>query len=278
MTDIPSVSTHLRSELDDGLLQIVLARPDKLNALLGETLDGIVTLVRWAAVQPSVRCVLLWAEGKVFSVGDDLRGMGPRMGVESDEAECIDSYPHVVAEIVRLRKPVVVALHGAVYGAAMEIALACDLRVGDRTTVYGPVYAEHAFASGTSLLPMYVGVPAARRLLLLAEAVDADTALRLGLLDELTEPEEALAAATELALAAGPRSDQGVRADQERAAGRRRAGPPREPPRRGEHLLLLPDGRRRSRGQTGLCREASPDLPRHVIRASTWTGQGHLGR
>ena len=148
MSDIPSVSTHLRSELDDGLLQIVLARPDKLNALLGETLDGIATLVRWAAVQPSVRCVLLWAEGKVFSVGDDLRGMGPRMGVESDEAECIDSYPHVVAEIVRLRKPVVVALHGAVYGAAMEIALACDLRVGDRTVVYGPVYAEHASRPG----------------------------------------------------------------------------------------------------------------------------------
>ncbi len=167
MSDVPSVSTHLRSELDDGLLQIVLARPDKLNALLGETLDGIATLVRWAAVQPSVRCVLLWAEGKVFSVGDDLRGMGPRMGVESDEAECIDSYPHVVAEIARLRKPVVVALHGAVYGGAMEIALACDLRVGDRTIVYGPVYAEHAFASGTSLLPMFVGVPVARRLLLL---------------------------------------------------------------------------------------------------------------
>jgi 2-(1,2-epoxy-1,2-dihydrophenyl)acetyl-CoA isomerase len=212
MSDIPSVSTHLRSELDDGLLQIVLARPDKLNALLGETLDGIATLVRWAAVQPSVRCVLLWAEGKVFSVGDDLRGMGPRMGVESDEAECIDSYPHVVAEIVRLRKPVVVALHGAVYGAAMEIALACDLRVGDRTVVYGPVYAEHAFASGTSLLPLFVGVPAARRLLLLADPVEADKAHQLGLLDELTEPGEALALATELAhrLAHGPTRAYGL--------------------------------------------------------------------
>ena len=134
------------------------------------------------------------------------------MGVESDEAECIDSYPHVVAEIVRLRKPVVAALHGAVYGGAMEIALACDLRVGDRTAVYGPVYAEHAFASGTSLLPMFVGVPAARRLLLLAEPVEAEQALQLGLLDELTEPGEALAAATELArrFAHGPTRAYGL--------------------------------------------------------------------
>jgi len=212
MSDLPSVSPHLRAELDDGLLQIVLDRPDKLNALLGETLDGIATLVRWAAVQPTVRCVLIWAEGKAFSVGDDLRGMGPRMGIESDEAECIDSYPHVVAELVRLRKPAVVALHGAVYGAAMEIALACDVRVGDRTTVYGPVYAEHAFASGTTLLPMFVGVPMARRLLLLAEPVDAEEALRLGLLDELTEPGEARATATELAqrLARGPTRAYGL--------------------------------------------------------------------
>ena len=212
MTDVPSVSTHLRAELDDGLLQIVLDRPDKLNALLGETLDGIATLVRWAAVQPSVRCILLWAEGKAFSVGDDLRGMGPRMGVESDEAECVDSYPHVVAEIVRLRKPVVVALHGPVYGAAMEIALACDLRVGDSTTVYGPIYAEHAFASGTTMLPMFVGVPVARRLLLLAEPVDAEQAHQLGLLDQLTEPGDALATATELAqrLAHGPTRAYGL--------------------------------------------------------------------
>ena len=165
-------------------------------------------------MQPSVRCVLLWAEGKAFSVGDDLRGMGPRMGVESDEAECIDSYPHVVAEIARLRKPVVVALHGAVYGGAMEIAvLACDLRVGDRTTVYETRDTPSArFASGTSLLPMFVGVPVARRLLLLAEPVEAEQALQLGLLDELTEPGEALTAATELALrlAHGPTRAYGL--------------------------------------------------------------------
>ena len=134
------------------------------------------------------------------------------MGVESDEAECLDSYPHVVAEIVRLRKPVVVALHGPVYGAAMEIALACDLRVGDSTTVYGPIYAEHAFASGTTMLPMFVGVPVARRLLLLAEPVDAEQAHQLGLLDQLTEPGDALATATELAqrLAHGPTRAYGL--------------------------------------------------------------------
>ena len=138
--------------------------------------------------------------------------MGPRMGVESDEAECIDSYPHVVAEIVRLRKPVVVALHGAVYGAAMEIALACDLRVGDRTTVYGPVYAEHAFAvrdvAATDVRRRARGAasPAARR------PGRGGQALQLGLLDELTEPGEALAAATELArrLAHGPTRAYGL--------------------------------------------------------------------
>ena len=278
MSDIPSVSTHLRSELDDGLLQIVLARPDKLNALLGETLDGIATLVRWAAVQPSVRCVLLWAEGKVFSVGDDLRGMGPRMGVESDEAECIDSYPHVVAEIVRLRKPVVVALHGAVYGAAMEIALACDLRVGDRTVVYGPVYAEHAFASGTSLLPLFVGVPTAAaspapgRPRRGGQGPPARVARRARRAGGGARPGHRARAP------AGARSDEGVRADQERPARRGRAGPPREPPHGGEHLLRVPHGRRRARGQTGLRREAGADLPRDVIRSAARTRRGDLGR
>lgn len=209
---VGDISEHLTAEVDDGVLHIRLARPKKLNALTGDMIDGLSAAVRWAAVSPLARSVVLSAEGRAFSVGDDLSGLGPRMGVESAEAESIDAFPHVVTEILRIRKPVIVALQGAVYGAGMEIALACDLRVGDTTTRFGPVYTSHAMAAGTTLLPMFVGVPAARRILLLAEPIPADQALALGLLDELSPEGESLRSALTIAarLAHGPTRAYGL--------------------------------------------------------------------
>jgi 2-(1,2-epoxy-1,2-dihydrophenyl)acetyl-CoA isomerase len=202
----------IQVDLNDGLVHVVLSRADKLNALTGEMLDGLLSVFHWAAVDPAARCVLLSADGRAFSVGDDLNGLGPRMGIESDEAECLDSYTHVVSEILRLRKPVVAALHGAVYGAGMEIALACDFRIGDTSTRFGPVYAGHAMAAGTTLLPMFVGVPAARRLLLLADPIGASDALTLGLLDQCVDQGTDLEVASEVAarLAHGPTRAYGL--------------------------------------------------------------------
>jgi 2-(1,2-epoxy-1,2-dihydrophenyl)acetyl-CoA isomerase len=211
-TSIPRVTDSLRLELNDGLVHVTLARSERLNALTGEMLDGLSDAVRWAALDARARCVLISAEGRAFSVGDDLNGLGPRMGVVSDVAEALDSYTHVVSEILRLRKPVVAALHGPVYGAGMEIALACDFRIGDTTTRFGPIYTSHAMVAGTTLLPMFVGVPAARRILLLGEPIDAARATTLGLLDECVETGGDLDAASELAgrLSRGPTKAYGL--------------------------------------------------------------------
>jgi enoyl-CoA hydratase/carnithine racemase len=209
----PAVAEEVSSELRDGVLHVRLNRPQRLNALIRPMLDALETLVRWAELEPAVRCLLLSAEGRAFSVGDDLNGLGGALGIEqSDRTECYDSYPRVVSALLRLRKPAVAAVHGALYGGAMEIALACDLRVGDETTRFGPVYTEHAFVAGTTLLPMYVGVPRARRILMLAEPIPAPEALQLGLIDQLVDKGEALPAAQKLAgrLAAGPTHAYGL--------------------------------------------------------------------
>ena len=204
MTDVPRVSTHLRSELDDGLLQIVLARPDKLNALLGETLDGIATLVRWAAVirRAAASCCGRRARRSAWATtcGAWARDGGGVGRGRVHRLVCPTSWPRSPGCANRSSWRCTARCTAGRWRSA-----ACNLRVGDRTTVYDRVRRAHVRV-GTSLLPMFVGVPSARRLLLLAEPVEAEQALQLGLLDELTEPGKALAAATELArrLAQGP--------------------------------------------------------------------------
>lgn len=170
------------------VMEIRLSRPDKLNALVGETIDALRTEVMRASIDHQVRSVLLTAEGRAFSVGDDLNGGGDRLGVsESQVTEAFASYPRAVDEILRLRKPIVAALHGAVFGAGLELALACDFRIATADVRLGPVYTARAYAGGTSLLPLYVGFPAAKRILLLGEPLNAHDSQQLGLLDEVLE-------------------------------------------------------------------------------------------
>ena len=204
---LPS-SEYVRSELRDGVLEVVLDRPDRLNALIGESFDCLTELATRAAVDEGVRCVLLWATGRAFSVGDDLSGQGDRHGVpESDVTGTLASYTVPTAALLRLRKPTVVALQGPVYGGALEMALACDFRIADESVTLGPVYAQHGFASGTTLLPLFVGYARAKRILLRGEAISAEEASALGLVDDVVEGVEgAVTRARQLAqqMANGP--------------------------------------------------------------------------
>jgi 2-(1,2-epoxy-1,2-dihydrophenyl)acetyl-CoA isomerase len=204
---LPEVGGDVLAHLDGGVLHIALNRPERLNALVRPMFDALETLVRWAAAEPSVRALLLSGNGRAFSAGDDMNGLGDLLGISaSDLTEVFDAYVRPVSALLRIRKPVVAALHGPVIGAAVEVALACDLRVADDTTVIGPIYAGHGLAAGTSLLPLYVGVPTARRLLMLAEPLAIDAAVAHGLVDVRVEAGRSLDAARELAerLAAGP--------------------------------------------------------------------------
>jgi 2-(1,2-epoxy-1,2-dihydrophenyl)acetyl-CoA isomerase len=205
-TSVPEVSPFLQATLQGGVLEIAFNRPEKRNALTRDMIDGLCDLLRWAGHEPTVRATLLFGTGRAFCAGDDLAGLGPVLGVGPSDSTELDAYQPAVLSLLRSRKPSVAALNGPAHGAGMELALACDLRIGAESCNFGPVTTLFGGASFTTLLPLYVGVPRARRLLYFSRPVPSQEAFDLGLLDEVVSDEGVLTRAREVAgeLAAGP--------------------------------------------------------------------------
>lgn len=203
----PDLPVEVQLSLEGAVAHIAINRPDKFNALNRGVLNALGEAVRWAAVSPDVRAILLSGNGPMFCAGDDLDGQGDVYGAgPSAQTEVYDSYGPLAYRLLTVRKPIVVALQGGAYVAGLDIALAGDYRVASKETVLGPISASLGVAGGTALLPMYVNVATARKILLRAKPIKGEEALVLGLVDELVEADEILDRARELAqeFAEGP--------------------------------------------------------------------------
>jgi enoyl-CoA hydratase len=178
--------THIQLKIDARIAEIVLARPEKLNAITSEMAADIQRICIEVDRDDSVRAVLIAAEGsRAFSAGSDF--------------ESLAVYPSVwdfrnrieYATAVRsLRKPVVAALKGWALGGGAEIALAADIRVGDQSTVIGFPEVTRGWVGGggaSQMLPRVIGYGQAMKMLLTGEHVSAARALSLGLLEEVVE-------------------------------------------------------------------------------------------
>ncbi|MET3524008.1 enoyl-CoA hydratase/isomerase family protein [Mesorhizobium abyssinicae] len=193
-------SEHINADLTDGVASIVLDRPEKLNALTRNMLCGLIEAIRWAGVDPRVRCVLLSGRGRMFCAGDDLEGLGPLYDVDvSADTEVIEGPAQLIRRLLTLRKPVVAAVQGGAYVAGLDIILACDYRVAAETTKLGPTCLRLGTPGGLSLLPHYLPLAIARKLLLRAKPLAASEALQLGLVDEIVSGEDLMKRAMEVA-------------------------------------------------------------------------------
>jgi enoyl-CoA hydratase/carnithine racemase len=173
-------------EHDGAVTAVRLARPERANALGTATVRGLRAVVDDVARDTSVRVLLLEAEGTHFCAGVDLKEVGRPAGWFEAIRDLFDA-------IAALPIPTVAALKGGCLGGGAELALACDLRIGDTTTRIGfPEIRIGALpvAGGTQRLTRVVGRADAAYLLWTGEPVDAAGAHRLGLLQEVVEPDE----------------------------------------------------------------------------------------
>ena len=118
----------LRTDLDDGVLTVTLARPERRNAIDGEMAAALRDAFEAAADDPEVRALILTGEGKAFSAGGDLS----RFERDWDPREFRhDSHrlTSLITLLERLEKPTVAAINGAVTGAGTQLALVCDVRL-----------------------------------------------------------------------------------------------------------------------------------------------------
>jgi 2-(1,2-epoxy-1,2-dihydrophenyl)acetyl-CoA isomerase len=196
---------------DDGVLTLTMNRPDALNSLDVELKVALREAVEAAATDPACRAVVLTGAGRAFCVGQDLKEHMAALDSDAPPLETVTvHYNPLVKALATLPKPVVAAVRGMAAGAGASLALLADFRVGGPGTGFLMAFANVGLAadSGASwTLPRLVGYAKATELLMLAEPVRADDALRIGLLSSLTAgDDEVLIAAQKLAarLAAGP--------------------------------------------------------------------------
>jgi enoyl-CoA hydratase len=192
--------------IEGGIATITINRPEALNALNSETLDAI-----GAAAQNllgKADAILLTGAGKAFVAGADIAEMkdyGPveaeafsRRGQEAFQA--LADFPG----------PVVVAINGFALGGGLELAMCGDILVASSKAKLGLPETTLAVIpgfGGTQRLPRRVGLGVAKKLLFTGAIIGSEEALRIGLVDEIAEPDELIATCTKMlqtALKNGP--------------------------------------------------------------------------
>jgi 2-(1,2-epoxy-1,2-dihydrophenyl)acetyl-CoA isomerase len=199
-------------ELQNGLLTVVLNRPERRNALNAELCGQLVDALQRAAESAEVRAVLLKGAGGTFCVGGDVKAMaqsdGPEVGVD-ERVRQLRSRMEASRRFHDMPKPTVAAIAGAAAGAGLALALACDLRVAGEsakiTTAFGKVGLSGDFG-GTYFMTKLIGSARARELYMTSPILGAKQAMDLGVVTRVVADDQVDAAGAELArsLADGP--------------------------------------------------------------------------
>jgi enoyl-CoA hydratase/carnithine racemase len=173
-------------------MTIILDRPEKLNSLNQPMIADLAAFLEEARVDQGVRCLLLRGEGRAFCSGDDIgREISEELGPRDVETWIRTSYLRLVTDMLRLRKPVVAALHGYVLGAAVDLALAADFRVAASDLRIGLPPVRWAMGgAGTYLLRHFVGLGRATEMILLGDVYHAADIASWGLVNKIVPPEE----------------------------------------------------------------------------------------
>lgn len=215
--------TILQNTLEDGILELRLNRPERLNAinedLIGELSDSMRGLNR----SRDVRVVILTGEGRGFCAGADLKssdsGIGSIPGTEGmSQLGYVYKFQEYLADMMlaihECDKPVIAAVNGAAVGGGLAIALACDVRIASEKAKFGAVFIKTGLSScdvGTSyLLPRIVGASHASELMLTGRIIDAREAERISLVSRVVAPEQLAGSALGVAREIAANSEYGV--------------------------------------------------------------------
>ncbi|EHB56211.1 Enoyl-CoA hydratase/isomerase [Mycolicibacterium rhodesiae JS60] len=201
------------TEVQGQVLLIGLNRPDKRNALTPEMFAELSAIYSRYDKDENLRCAVLYGEGAVYCAGADLTRLqelteGDGMSYGPDE------YDPFGTEGARLSKPLITVVHGMCFAGGMELALAGDIIIAAEGTYFGqPEVARglFAFGGGAARWSDRLGWGNAMRYLLSGDMLDAQEALRIGLVQEVVPAERLKERAVELATTIAAAAPIGVR-------------------------------------------------------------------
>ncbi len=211
-----ATDTSVLYDVIDGVATVTLNRPEKRNALLPAMTHRYRSLLAEADNDPAVRAIVLTGAGKGFCAGADLALLaeGPA-GLN----RFLPDTPATAEAAMRIRKPVIAAVNGAVAGIGFGLAVSADLRVAAEDATFSTSFARLGLVAEYNaawVLQRLIGLPNAADLLLSGRTVGAAEAERLGLVQRVVPAGTALAAAqayaADLAQNCSPRSMAAIKA------------------------------------------------------------------
>lgn len=192
-------------EAREGVYLLTINKPASLNALDTAVLGELGAVVEDLRTNESVKVLVLTGEGRAFVAGADISEMVSKNPIDGLEFGRLGA--SVFRAIEQLPFPVIAAVNGFALGGGCELAMACDIRLASAKAKFGQPETGLGIIpgfSGTQRLPRLVGPAKAKELIYTGEIIKADEALRIGLVNGVTEPEalidEALAMAEKIAL------------------------------------------------------------------------------
>jgi enoyl-CoA hydratase len=192
---------NLLYDLKDQIARITFNRPNVLNALNRRTMDELGDCLNTARRDDSVRVLILTGAGeKAFIAGADINELAERTPVDGKEFSLYGQ--EIIHRLETMGKPSIAAINGFTLGGGCEMALACTLRIASRNARIGQPEVKLGILpgyGGSQRLPRLCGKGMAHELILSGEMITAEEALRIGLVNRVTEPSELLPTAESIA-------------------------------------------------------------------------------
>lgn len=186
-------NTTIKAEIKDGLLSIVLNRPDKRNALNNDMVDALHELLDKAAVDEEIDIILLTGAGKVFCSGADLSYL-KKIKENSYNENLADSkwLSELYLKLYNFPKPTIASVHGAAVAGGCGLATVCDFVIAETETLFGYPEVKIGFipAIVSEFLIEQIGQRNARYLLMSGAIISAEKALQLGMINNVVKREE----------------------------------------------------------------------------------------
>jgi 2-(1,2-epoxy-1,2-dihydrophenyl)acetyl-CoA isomerase len=202
----------LLAEKKNGVGIITLNRPDKLNSFNDELTFQLQDALKEMEKDKEVRAIIVTGAGRGFCAGQDLqsRSIAQEMGQKPSLGDSIRRrYNPIVTKIRRIEKPIIAAVNGVAAGAGASIAFACDFRIITEKVSFIQSFTKVGLipdSGATFVLPRLIGLTKAFELMLSADKLTAEEAMKLGVINKVVKEEELMTEATALAekLALGP--------------------------------------------------------------------------
>lgn len=186
-------SEHLSVSVAGKVATLTMNRPEKLNALSGEMGRAAIETLRDLGRDPQIGAIVLTGAGRAFCAGGDVSGMGggaTTLEQSTDGLRAGQEFPWLLYTIPKLT---IAAVNGHAMGAGLGIACSCDLRIASDKAKFGTAYAKVGFGGdyGTTWqLTRLVGQAKAKELFILADIIEAEEALRVGLVNRVVPADD----------------------------------------------------------------------------------------